>query len=148
FGKEGATSTDRGNSWVRNSLRKPLRLGLVRKVGPGLYAAAWSRKARPPQRSAIRVPSSPDVIVSADMLRNLQRMNPWWEGEPTLPTSETRRHLVSQIHRRLEAALASIIVVRGPRQIGKSTAQLQVIDDLLRRGVPPRYIFRVQFDDL
>lgn len=60
----------------------------------------------------------------------------------------TRRHLVSQIHRRLEAALAPIIVVRGPRQIGKSTAQMQVIEDLLGRGTKPSRIFRIQFDEL
>lgn len=75
-------------------------------------------------------------------------MNPWWEGEKPPPTPTTRRHLVRQIHRRLDARLAPILVVRGPRQIGKSTAQVQVIDDLLARGVSPRHIFRIQFDDL
>jgi predicted AAA+ superfamily ATPase len=48
----------------------------------------------------------------------------------------------------LESALAPIIVVRGPRQIGKSTAQVQVIEDLLARGITPSHIFRVQFDEL
>lgn len=79
---------------------------------------------------------------------NLRRFNPWWEGEamPLQPT--TRRHLVAQMRRRLDANIAPIIVVRGPRQIGKTTAQFQIIQDLLDEGVDPRRILRVQFDDL
>lgn len=34
----------------------------------------------------------------------------------------TRRHLVGQIHARLQARIAPILVVRGPRQVGKTTA--------------------------
>ena len=39
-------------------------------------------------------------------------------------------------------------VVRGPRQIGKTTAQGHVIQDLIEAGVEGRRILRVQFDDL
>lgn len=86
--------------------------------------------------------------LSDALLADLRRMNPWWEGEPARPTPPTRRHLVRQIHRRLDARIAPIVVVRGPRQIGKSTAQMQVIEDLLANGVNPLHLFRVQFDDL
>lgn len=65
---------------------------------------------------------------------------------PLLPT--TRRHLVGQIHRRVESRLAPIVAVRGPRQIGKTTAQMHVLQDLLDAGVPPRNILRVQCDEL
>ena len=65
---------------------------------------------------------------------------------PLQPT--TRRHLVAQMRRRLDANIAPIIVVRGPRQIGKTTAQFQIIQDLLDEGVDPKQILRVQFDDL
>jgi predicted AAA+ superfamily ATPase len=44
--------------------------------------------------------------------------------------------------------IAPIVVVRGPRQVGKTTAQLQIISDLLEEGVPPTSILRVQFDEL
>ena len=64
------------------------------------------------------------------------------------PQPKTRRHLVSQIRRRLDAEIAPIVVVRGPRQVGKTTAQFQIIADLLAEGVPPRSILRVQFDEL
>lgn len=79
---------------------------------------------------------------------NLRRFNPWWEGEAMPVQPATRRHLVGQIRRRLDAGVAPIVVVRGPRQIGKTTAQFQIIQDLLREGVDPRRILRVQFDDL
>ncbi len=91
---------------------------------------------------------SPEFAFSAGFVATLQRTNPWWEGHamPSLPT--TRRHLVAGIRRRLVQSLAPIVVLRGPRQIGKTTAQLHLIDDLLREGVNPRRILRVQFDDL
>ena len=52
------------------------------------------------------------------------------------------------MRRRLDAEIASIVVVRGPRQVGKTTAQFQIIADLLNEGVPPTSILRVQFDEL
>ena len=60
----------------------------------------------------------------------------------------TRRHLVYQIEKRFEYKLAPITVVRGSRQIGKTTACLQVISDLLAKGISPERILRVQFDDI
>jgi len=59
-----------------------------------------------------------------------------------------RRHLVEQVRRRLDAEIAPIVVIRGPRQVGKTTAQFQIIADLLDEGVPPTSILRVQFDEL
>ena len=61
---------------------------------------------------------------------------------------ETRRHLVGQIQRRFQMNLAPIIVVRGSRQVGKTTACEQVIADLLATGIDPKRILRVQFDDI
>ena len=58
------------------------------------------------------------------------------------PQPRTRRHLVSQIRRRLDAEIAPIVVVRGPRQVG------MIIADLLAEGVPATSILRVQFDEL
>jgi predicted AAA+ superfamily ATPase len=53
----------------------------------------------------------------------LVRFNPWWQGRPGAALPATRRTLVSMIKRRLEQRLAPIVVVRGPRQIGKTTAE-------------------------
>ncbi|MCC6234951.1 MAG: ATP-binding protein [Verrucomicrobiales bacterium] len=48
----------------------------------------------------------------------------------------------------MSAQLAPIIVVRGPRQIGKTTAQYHAIEELLAQRVEGRRILRVQFDEL
>ncbi|MBI3300271.1 MAG: ATP-binding protein [Elusimicrobia bacterium] len=97
--------------------------------------------------------ASPSFLFSAmklsdPLVRDLRRMNPWWEGLPSKPQPETRRHLVRSIQKRLNAKVAPIVVVRGPRQIGKTTAQMQVLEDLLSSGVEPRRILRVQTDEL
>jgi len=42
FAKKGTKAKTKGNSWVRNSLRKLRRLHLVRKVKKGAYI--WSGK--------------------------------------------------------------------------------------------------------
>lgn len=90
----------------------------------------------------------PEFSLSVELIQDLRRMNPWWEGEPMPPLPTTRRHLVQSMRRRLDLRLAPIVVVRGPRQIGKTTAHLQLLSDLLATGVSPRHIFRVQCDEL
>ncbi|MFO0985052.1 MAG: AAA family ATPase [Planctomycetota bacterium] len=85
----------------------------------------------------------PGVVVD-----DLRQQNPWWEGKPMRVLPETHRHLVGQIERRLELELAPIVVVRGPRQIGKTTAQMQVVKKLFDRGVPQRNVLRLQLDEL
>ncbi|HET7504507.1 MAG TPA: ATP-binding protein [Kofleriaceae bacterium] len=90
----------------------------------------------------------PPLRLSDALARDLFRDNPWWRGEPAKQLPPTRRTFVNAIHKRLEYRLAPIIVVRGPRQVGKTTAQLQVIDDLLRQGIPATRILRVQCDEL
>ncbi|MBX3730272.1 MAG: ATP-binding protein [Candidatus Sumerlaeia bacterium] len=88
-------------------------------------------------------PDLPDALVA-----DLRRANPWWEGRAGVTLPRTRRHLVGQIRRRLEQRIAPIVVVRGPRQIGKTIAQQQYISDLLAAGCSPTRILRVQFDEL
>ncbi len=93
-------------------------------------------------------PLAPNAPLPGATDRVLRRMNPWWQGDaaPLLPPH--RRHLVGQIRRRLASRLAPIVVVRGARQIGKTTSQLHLLTDLLAEGVPARRILRVQFDEL
>lgn len=78
----------------------------------------------------------------------LHQMNPWWRGNAMELLPQTRRYLVEQIKKRFTYRLAPVTVVRGSRQIGKTTACLHVISDLLREGVGPQRILRVQFDDI
>lgn len=82
------------------------------------------------------------------LVHQLPDFNPWWEDKPMKLLPTTRRHLVEQIKKRLRLNLAPITVVRGTRQIGKTTAYLHVISDLLKEGVNPKTIFCVQIDDV
>ena len=89
-----------------------------------------------------------DLNLLPDIAADLRRFNPWWEGGAMPLQPSIRRHLVPQIRRSLDLGLAPAVVVRGPRQTGKTTAQLQLIQDLLDEGVHPRRILRIQFDEL
>ncbi|MGH7863752.1 MAG: ATP-binding protein, partial [Candidatus Binataceae bacterium] len=75
--------------------------------------------------------------------------NPWWSGRPGRVVPSFRRHAFGTLARRLDQGLAPIVVVRGPRQVGKTTLQEQIIRELMDiRGVEPKRIFRAQFDEL
>ena len=91
---------------------------------------------------------SPILSLDQELVQNLRRMNPWWEGLPSVVLPPHRRTFVAAIHKRLRQRLAPIVTVRGPRQVGKTTAQLQVIQDLLQSGVPGANILRVQWDEI
>ena len=82
------------------------------------------------------------------LIADLRRLNPWWEGKPMPAQPRMRRHVVAQIRRRMDTEIAPIVAVRGPRQVGKTTAQSQIIEALLAEGVPPTSILSVQFDTL
>ena len=81
-------------------------------------------------------------------METLHQSNPWWRGEPAEPVPATRRHLVGQVRQHLEFGITPIVAVPGPRGVGKSTMQLQIINDLLDQGVPPHHIIRVPLDQV
>ncbi|NUQ78170.1 MAG: AAA family ATPase [Polyangiaceae bacterium] len=79
----------------------------------------------------------------------IRRMNPWWEGKPGRVLPDFRRWAFAKAQNGLLRGVAPITVIRGPRQIGKSTIQDQIIEHLLyREGVNPKRILKVQYDDL
>ena len=81
-----------------------------------------------------------------DILRD---SNPWWRGKPMRPLPPFRRWLFEPAMKHLQRGLAAVTVLRGPRQVGKTTLQEQIIDDLLtRQGVPANRILRVQCDEI
>ena len=90
----------------------------------------------------------PPLSLPADLVADLVRFNPWWEGKPGPALPPFRRAVVGAIHKKLRQRLAPIVTVRGPRQVGKTTAQLHVIEDLLQSGVDGRRILRVQCDEI
>lgn len=89
----------------------------------------------------IRLPPAVDA--------HLRDTNPWWEGLPGRVLPRYRRWIFESMLRRLDAGVAPAIVLRGARQVGKTTLQEQTIQFLLNeRGIEPTRIFRVQFDEL
>ena len=80
--------------------------------------------------------------------RILQDSNPWWRGERLFGLPSTRRWAFTPTLRGLKEGLAPVTVLRGPRQVGKTTTLNQIVDALLDEGVAPKRIFRVQFDDI
>ncbi len=74
--------------------------------------------------------------------------NPWWRNERQANLAQGKRWLFATVKRSLVEGLSPITVLRGPRQVGKSTLQNQVIDELIADGISPKRILRVQFDDL
>src|SRR6266852_920569 len=74
--------------------------------------------------------------------------NPWWRGERLFGLPGLRRWAFDAVLSGVQRSLTPATVLRGPRQVGKTTLLNQVIDALLAQGVEGRRIFRVQFDEL
>lgn len=117
--------------------RRCVNHGRMESVPARLCSATWMEKGL-----------FKHIPLSEPLIRDLGRQNPWWSGSALPQLPPTRRHLVGQIQRRLDQRVAPIVVVRGPRQIGKTVAQYQVIEDLLKAGVPPQNVLRVQADEI
>lgn len=77
--------------------------------------------------------------------RLLSDSNPWWRGERLFGLPPHRRWAFAPTLEGLRRGLAPITVLRGPRQVGKTTLLNQVIDTLLNEGVQPHRIFRIRF---
>lgn len=96
---------------------------------------------------------SPDLFnkvrLPPEIDAHLRESNPWWQGLPGRVLPPYRRWVFATMLRRLDAKVAPAIVLRGARQVGKTTLQEQTIQFLLtERRVDPRRILRVQFDEL
>jgi predicted AAA+ superfamily ATPase len=79
----------------------------------------------------------------------LRDTNPWWEQKPGPLLPPYRRWAFHTSLRKMESGLAPVTVLRGPRQVGKTTLQMQLIDYLLKeRHIRPNRILRIQFDEI
>jgi hypothetical protein len=75
--------------------------------------------------------------------------NPWWQGKPGPVLPSYKRWAFHTTLRKMQSGLAPVAVLRGPRQVGKTTLQMQLIEHLIRNeGVHPKRILRVQFDEI
>ena len=119
----------------------------ARRKQPALFRGLPPPKQTGQKTPAAREKKSP---ASLDELREILReMNPWWESGEGPESPSMRRWAFSTLLRKMDLGLAPAVLLRGSRQVGKTTLQEQIIQELLlKRGVNPRRILRAQFDDL
>ncbi|MDR1483691.1 MAG: AAA family ATPase, partial [Planctomycetaceae bacterium] len=107
-----------------------------------IRVAKKSRKLEP-------IDISPSNTSSENLWNDLYRMNPWWSGNRFNEIPKSKRQTYKFLFDRLVNGHCPIVVLRGPRQVGKTTIQLQIIRDLLEQySISPEQILRVQFDRL
>jgi hypothetical protein len=92
------------------------------------------------KRSAYRLPPA--------LVDDLTRQNPWWQSDPQPVLPVFRRWPYQVLDQRLRDPIAPIVLLRGPRQVGKTTLQEQLIAARLAAGSDPRRVLRVQVDTL
>jgi predicted AAA+ superfamily ATPase len=97
-----------------------------------------------------RMNATPQPLAAALPVveRRLREDNIWWRGERRFGIPPIRRWAFEPMRRGLLDGLTPAVVLRGPRQIGKTTLLNQLIDSLQLEGIDPRRILRVQFDEL
>jgi len=79
----------------------------------------------------------------------LRDVNPWWEKKPGPAIPSYKRWAFGITLSKFQKGLAPVVVIRGPRQVGKTTLQLQLIEHLIEnKNVPWKHILRVQFDEI
>lgn len=74
--------------------------------------------------------------------------NPWWETAkvPADLIKEYQRPVIKKLFSYLP--MDRVIVLKGPRRTGKTTLLYQIIDQLLKKGVPAADILFLSFDDV
>jgi len=87
-------------------------------------------------------------LLTAGLEATIRDMNPWWRGERLFGLPPVRRWAFGPLRENLKAGMTAATVLRGPRQVGKTTLLNQVIHALLDEGVAPHRIFKIQFDEL
>src|SRR5262249_9525584 len=86
--------------------------------------------------------------LSQEVIDVLRDLNSWWvEPNAVRPSPpEYRRRAIVEIENRLKGPGRLMEVLKGPRQVGKTTGIYQIIQDLMKQSVPPHDILFVRFD--
>ncbi len=79
---------------------------------------------------------------------NIESNNPWWRGEEMIRPPVFRRWPFQRLMRLVERGITQAVVLRGPRRVGKTVLLRQTILALLEKGVEPKKILYVAFDEL
>jgi predicted AAA+ superfamily ATPase len=79
---------------------------------------------------------------------NLRGLNPQWENKPGPLLPSYKRWVFDRLYRNLRRGLTPAVVLRGPRRVGKTVLLRQVIETLLKDGIPANRILYVPFDEI
>ncbi|MHB1022406.1 MAG: ATP-binding protein [Acidobacteriaceae bacterium] len=91
---------------------------------------------------------SHSIQLPAALEANIRDSNPWWRGERISALPDYKRWAYTSVLRSLKQGLTPVTVLRGPRQVGKTTLLSQMIQAVLQEGVAAKRVLRVQFDEL
>jgi predicted AAA+ superfamily ATPase len=132
-----------------DELRRRFNAQTKRGLTPHEFWRSISRVAKLSRKPEPLFDTAPLGGLPSDVVMILERMNPWWRAEPAPQTEPFRRWAFHEVVRRLQARVAPVVAIRGPRQVGKTTIQMQLIEELLFvKRVGAERILRVQFDEL
>lgn len=85
--------------------------------------------------------------MSSEVVQVLADLNPWWKtGRLRKAPPAYLRRGVPELLSRISRRKGLIEIIRGPRQVGKTTAIEQVIHFLLLEKINPRDVLFVRFD--
>ncbi len=95
------------------------------------------------RRPELELPSG----MSPEVVQVLEDLNPWWTTGRLRKSPHTYlRRGVPELVARIVRSKGLIEIIRGPRQVGKTTAIEQIIHHLLQNKTDPRDIIFVRFD--
>jgi predicted AAA+ superfamily ATPase len=88
------------------------------------------------------------MAISPESVQVIRDLNPWWATPPVVRPEPPayQRPLVAELSARLRRPKGLIEVVRGPRQVGKTTGIYQIIRDLISSGASGLDILFLRFD--
>jgi predicted AAA+ superfamily ATPase len=93
------------------------------------------------------IPAGANTSLPNEVIQILYDLNPWWLiGKLRKPAPPYLRRGVPELIARVTRRQGLIEIIRGPRQVGKTTAIEQTIEHLLNAKTKPTNILFVRFD--
>jgi len=89
------------------------------------------------------------IMSKEAILKVISSYNPWWKTGTIHPgfTKNYRRFAYHEVMKRLDQSdLRRHVILTGARRVGKTTIQYQIIETLLKRGIPPQKIVYFSMD--
>ena len=86
-------------------------------------------------------------IQKEELMAVLGQFNPWWRGEPIPDLPKWHRASFGELQEWVSnPPVVRAVFLSGARQVGKTTLLIQVIDSLLKSGIPGSNILYATFD--